>query len=414
MSKPFKQGTVLLVTSQVSQRSGIRKTLSDMGMDNKLIEIAGDYEQAKTRLSKSPINLLITDDEIGADKKGMDLLELQRQNNPVSKERIFVLMVNESSPFLMADFSLNGGDIMISKPFTNEAFISTLTQAITTKEKLSPNECLALDIHDAVRSLNLEKANDLMTSFKDPNSLHAIYSRALINEANKEMELAFENLRKVIKIQPDFKSLVNLIKIGTGLQKHFEMIEYVELWLKKYPLHHSSLQDISRIIIANKKFEILDEIFQIFATHKITDNFAKIPLSAGFVMASSYHFEIGRKDKAKEYALKAIEYSCKKTAVICKGLEMLMKVNAAGEAEKAYLKLDHGNQTQEDKILDIKLRNIIYPKTHVLVDCQKLLSQKVKNPDLYRITIHCLKDIGKDPGEIIQQARRAFPDIKFE
>lgn len=414
MSKPFKKGTALLVTSQVSQRSGLRKTLFDMGVENKLIDVAADYEQAKLRLSSSPVNLLVTDDEIGKDKKGMDLIDLHRQNNPNSAERIFVLMVNESSPFLMADFSLKCGDILINKPFTNVTFTNTLSQAITTKEKLSPEECLALEIQDALRGPELDKAQNLMKKFKNPESVHALYSKAIINESNHEREAAYENFKKVIKLNADFKSLVGLIKLGTGLQKHFEMIEYVELWLKKFPLHHNSLLDIARIIIANEKFELLDEIFDLFSRHKINDSFAKVPLAAGFAMASAHHFENGRKEKTRDYALKAIEYSGRKISVVSKGLEMLVKAGASVDAEKAYLKLDHPIVSNEDKVMDIKLRNIIYPKNKVLVECQKLLSQKVTDPDLYRITINCLKEIGKDPGEIIQQARQTFPNQKFE
>ena len=45
-----------------------------------------------------------------------------------------------------------------------------------------------------------------------------------------------------------------------------------------------------------------------------------LPMAAGFVMASSHHFETGDMEKSRDYALKAIEYSNRKLTVVCKAL----------------------------------------------------------------------------------------------
>lgn len=414
MSKPFKLGTVLLVTSQVTQRSGLRKTMGDLGLDNKLIEVAGDFDQARERLSRSPaVNILITDEEIGT-HRGIEFLDLHKKNNPSTQERIFVLMASESSPFLLAEFSLKGGDVVVSKPFTNDTFMTTLTQAIQGKEKLSAEALLSFEIQDAISIGDFDKAEGLSRTFKDPESFQALFTSAQLFEAKGDKEGAFESYARAAKASVDFRTLVGVVRTGTQLQKHFELLSYVEQWLKSFPLHHASLQDISRIIIANRKFELLDEIFDVFAKYQINDSFARLPLAAGFVMASAHHFESGNMGKTKDYAMKALEYSSKKMPIVMKALEMIMKSGDREAAERAYMRLELQVLTIEEKVMDLRVQGIIYPKEQILSNCMKLLAQKVVDPELFRLAIACYRHIGKDPQEIIVQARRLCPGQAFD
>ncbi len=414
MSNLLKNGHILLVSSQTSHRSGLRKTLCDLGADNKNIEVAADFNQAKERLSHGTINLIISDDEIGEKESGIDLIELHEKNNPVSRTRIFILMTSQASPFLMADFTLRGGDTLISKPFKNDTFIKSLQASLLEKDNVSVEEGTLWDIQDAIRGENIDKALELITTFKNATSVEANLSRAIIYQAKKDLDLAYEMYDKVLTKKVNFKALVNILKIGAASKKYEELLKYIEIWLKNFPLHHDSLPDITRVIIANKKFGLLDELFDLFSQHKTEDQFAKIPLAAGFVMASRNHLENSQNDKAKSYALKGVEYSCSKFQIMSRALEILMILGAKEEAERAYTESLADLNTNEEKIFDLRLKSIIYPRPKVLIDCQKLLSEKIVDPDLYQITITCLKEIGKDPEEIIGLARRHYPNLELK
>jgi hypothetical protein len=173
------------------------------------------------------------------------------------------------------------------------------------------------------------------------------------------------------------------------------------------------LPDITRVIIANKKFDLLDELFLLLAQHKTEDSFAKVPLAAGFVMASAYNLELEEMERSKKYAFKSIEYSSNKFQILSRAMELLVKTGAAKEAEDAYKKSTNELITVEDKIRDLMLKEIIFPKAKVLLGCRKLLSEKVTHPELYQITINCLKGIGKDPEEVYLQAKRIYPQKTF-
>lgn len=413
MSKLIQSFHILLVSPHTSHRAGLRKTLCDMGAENRFVEVAGDFARAKERLTKTPVNMLITDDELSETESGLELLDLHLKNNPNSRNRIFILMTSQTTPFLMADFALKGGDCIINKPFRNETLISSVSNILKEKENIRVEDGLILDVQDAIRVNDHDRAREVLETFKNPTCLEANYAKAIVHEASDELDQAFEFFAKVLSEKPNFKSLVSILKVGMASKKYFELAEYMEIWMKSYPIHHQSIPDMTKAIVINNKYALLDELFQLFTQHRIEDKFAKTSLGAGFVIAALCCLESGDKDKTKIYALKGIEYSCRRFPIISRALEILNEIGEGAAGEKAYFKFCSHETTPETKILDLKVMDMTQPKIKVLAECQKLLNEKIIDPDLYRITIKCLKATGKSPDEMIALARKNFPDLSF-
>jgi len=414
MSNFLQKSKILLISSHNSHRSGLRKTLIDLGVNNKNVEVASDYLQAKDILLKEPIQILISDEEIGKGHQASDLLELHRKNNPLREERFFiVLMDNEITPFTLADFTIRGGDMALSKPFKNDNFIKILVSMIEAKGKLSNDDKIMLTIEDLVAGGETIQATALLIKIKNKNSVQYFYSHGLIAEAEGNLEDAFNSYLKSNEIKPGFKSLVTLIRTGAKLKKYSELKSFVDVWLYDFPIHHSSISDITRVIIANKKYDLLDQLFKIFSTHNVTDTLVRTPLAAGFVMVSTDYLDQGKTDQSKEYALKGIEYSNKRLPIIFKAVENLVKAGDKEAAEKAYIKNVPELSNLDEQVLDLKIRATIYPKSKILSECMKMIEQKVIHAELFSFTILCLKEVGKDPGEIIVRAKRSFPNLEF-
>jgi tetratricopeptide (TPR) repeat protein len=358
MANFLQESKILLISSHTSHRSGLRKTLVDMGVNNKSIQVASDFQQAKDILEKGRINILVSDEDIGKGHFATDLLELHRKNNPVSDERFFLLMMDsEVTPFILADFILKGGDMSLSKPFKNASFIEILQKLIEKKSNLTPDDKGMHNIEDLIAVGDCAQAQEALKKIKNQESVQYFYANGLIAEAQGKPEHAFEHFIKSNEIKPAFKALVSVVRIGSKLKKYSELKKSVEVWLYEFPIHHSSLPDITRVIIANKKYELLDKLF------KTIDNLVKAGDPVG--------------------------------------------------AESAYLKNTPEVKTVEDQVLDLKIRGIIYPKSKLLLECMKLLEQKIVHPELFSLIINCMKEVGKDPGEIIVKAKRSYPDMDF-
>lgn len=413
MSKPIEKFQILLVSPHTSHRSGLRKTLCDLGADNRLIEVAGDFARAKERLVKGHVHLLIADDELSEHERGMDLLDIQIANNQDSKNRIFILMSSLATPFLMADFALKGGDCIISKPFKNDTLIKTISNILKERETMKPEEALVMNVRDALQVNDTEKAQALISSFKNAASPEASFARAILHEAKAEFNEAFDYFARVIEQKPNFKSLVSILKIGMASKKYYELAQYLELWLQKFPIHHKSIPDMTKAIVINNKYGHLEELFQLFSQHKIEDNFAKTSVAAGFVIAATCSFEKGDTEKAKTFALKGIEYSCGRYQILTRAIDLLSQMGEGEAAEKTYNKFCDSDDSVSGKLLELKIYELNHPKKQVLVACQKLLKENVADPELYRITINCMKALGINPFEILALARKHYPDMIF-
>lgn len=412
MNKLFDKEKFLIISSQTTFRSGLRKLLTEQGAHNNLIDIAGDFHAAKELLGTSPYQIVISDDDMEKNPE-QDLLNLHRLSHPITHERTFFLLVNEITPFLMADFVLKGGDAIITKPFKKDSFLKILRSIMGAKSDRRKDDILFMNVKDALEDQNLDLAMEKLSEFSEKDSFPYYSSQAMIHEYQKELDYAWEAYLKASHLKLDFRTLVNIHRVGIILKKYGEILPFTEQWLKNYPIHHSSITDITRVIIANQKYAFLDELFDLFTQYHVNNSFARVPLAAGFVLASASYLKTNNKEKSKIYALKAIEYSNCHMPILYKAIENLVRGQGSKEAEKAYLKFASIGSSLDEVIFDMKLRMLFSPKEKILEQCMKLLSQKTIHPELYQLTINCMKELGKDPNEILILARRNFPKMDF-
>jgi DNA-binding NarL/FixJ family response regulator len=410
MKSLLKNKSVLLVSSHTSYRAGLRKTLADLGADNSLIEMAPNLAAAKDRLTRAPVNILITDAEFD-EVSGLELLAPHIENNPSIKDRVFILVVDENSPFLEAEFMLKGGDLILKKPFNNDTFITNIKRLLTDKTQINEELASLSSVEHALESKHIDEAIDILKGFKDSSSFAALYAQGKISEASEKGLEAYGFLVKANDKKADLKTLVSLIKIGVECSKHFEMLKFVEAWLQKFPVHRYSLPDITRVILANQKFELLDEFFEMYESFNINEESVNATLAAGYVVAGQHYFEQDQKVDALRSVLKAIHLFSHRPLILLKAMDLLVKLDARAEAVEAYESFRFEKKTDEDSVTDLAMKELIRPKDEVLKESLKMLSGGVTSQELFRVAIRCTRELGRDPNDLIQEAKRAFPEF---
>lgn len=324
----LKSASILLISSKPAHRSGVRKLLFDNGADNQKIEVSSDFNQAKERLQKEVVHIVITDDDIGTDGSAIDLIKLHHNNNPSKHSRLIVLMAGGGvGDDYRNDFLKKGGDLVIGKPYTSATFITPFKEILNKKCNLSHDEKVALDVEDALNKNNKSSAVEFIKSLKNPNSPMAQYSMGIISMHEKDYSKAYSYFLKSLDKKLDVKLLKNLVDAGVKSKKYQELDKYVENWIKKLPLKSESVPDITRVVLYNKKFNLLNDM-------KIDDIGAKVPIAAGLVIASSVLLDNGDKKKSIEYALKSVEFSSFRPSIVLKAIEVLVSAGAINEAKK--------------------------------------------------------------------------------
>jgi tetratricopeptide (TPR) repeat protein len=349
MNEFLKSSSVLIVSSRPGHRSSVKKILMDLGLNNNNIEASTDFISARERFSLSPVNILVMDDEIGNQGSAVDLLKLFHSNNSNKYSRLAILMPRSETEDLCQEFMLNGGDLIIEKPFTTASFLLAFNKIIEEKYAYSPDEIMAFDVEEALEKNDKNKAMEYCKTFKNLNSPSASYSIGLINLYENNFDQAFQSFQKSLKYKFDTKVLIKLLSSGLKIKKYKELNDYVEHLLRETPVSTELAKDVARVVLYNKNFNL-------FSSMRILENESKIPLAAGLVVASSVFLERGDVESSIQYALKAIEHSSNKSIIILKAVEILI---LAGDADKAHrvfsdLKLNSMANTDSELIRNLE------------------------------------------------------------
>lgn len=352
MSDFLKESSVLIISTRPSHRTSVKKLLLDQGVNNNRIEGVTDFAQAKEKLLQGLINILITDDEIGSQGTPVELLKLHQQNNPKAYSRLTILMPGGETEQLREEFSRCGGDLIIEKPFTSATFLTPFKKLIEAKYALTIDEMMALDIEDALIHNDRQKALETFNLIKNANSHSASYSSGMISMFDNNFHDAYICFQKSLQKKFDLKVVEKMLSSGVKINKHKELNPYVDKFIIKNPLSTQLATDVTRVVLYNKKFSLLEDI-------KIRDEESKIPLAAGLVVASSVYLDRGENQKSIEYAIRAIENSSNKSSIIFRAMELLLQAGGLEKAQGVFIDMNLKAVASADSNLIRNLENLL-------------------------------------------------------
>ena len=359
MNNYLKTAHILLVSSKPTHRSGVRKILCDLGADNHNIEVASDYTQALERLKKSAVNIVVADDDLSETEFGIDIIALHEMNNPVTRTRMFILMSGEITPFLESDFTLRGGDVIIRKPFTNAAFTDAVKEALQKRDSLPKDETVSMDVLDALRNKDVEGALRCFEGFPDQNSAQALFCKAKIYEFDNDHVRSFKNYAKAAEKNPDLKTLMSAVQEGILARRFDQMEGIVETWINKFPIYDKSVPDITRALVYNMRFELLNKLVKDFSGMKVSEPLVKAPLAAALVVSAIAWLEKGNIKKAVDCAERGIRMAGHRSSILIRGFEVLRLAGAKDKMHSLIAELMKDPVLSENKDLSSKLSQLI-------------------------------------------------------
>lgn len=110
--------TVLLVDDSATMRKIIMKTVRMAGVDVSEFKEAGDGEEALTKLSEGPIDLMMCDINMPG-MSGTELVKKVREDNSYDGTKIIIVSTESSDDFIES-MKETGADGYVTKPFTPE------------------------------------------------------------------------------------------------------------------------------------------------------------------------------------------------------------------------------------------------------------------------------------------------------
>ncbi len=343
MKKFLKSASILLVIPKPSARTGLKKMLADLGATSQLVDAAVDFEQAKTKLEANPVNLVFMDDDFENQKIIFDLMILQQKKLPDPAKRFFVLMAGQVNPEFQAEFMAHRGDLIIAKPYTIGSFTEAFTKSLEERDAKIKKE-------QAEVILKQRQKDKAIKVFGPLKNLQQDIMR--VTSLDQEFAGACDNFFKKLENQFDASSMVNLVSTGIKTKKYSELDQFVEGWIKSFPLYAESVPDITRVLVYNQKFHLLNEML-------IDDKAARVAMGAGMVVASSFYLDQGDKVLSVEFAKKGIEFADYKKSVLLKALEIIVSAGEVGLAKKIFESPKVQKAISDDPALTEELKKMI-------------------------------------------------------
>jgi two-component system, chemotaxis family, chemotaxis protein CheY len=113
---------ILIVDDSAMMRAMVKRTLAQAGFSGHEIAEASDGVAAMSHIGTTPVDMVLADWNM-PNMTGIDFLRALRA---AGDQTPFVFVTSEGTPEMRALASMEGAMALIEKPFTPEAFKSTL------------------------------------------------------------------------------------------------------------------------------------------------------------------------------------------------------------------------------------------------------------------------------------------------
>lgn len=397
-----------------SSRTGIARTLTDMGMKSIHIQIAENYETAKQMIEANKPEIVIADYELGA-SSGLNLLQEQRLGNPASKTSIFVIVTGNNSQSAIAQAAEEDVDTFILKPYTIEVFKKCLFNA--TMAKLNPSEYIKT-IEAGKKLLFAGSHAEAIEVFKkatalDPKPSLAFFyigqaeiMKKLMDEASSQ----FKNGLNVNKIH--YKCLVGLFDLLMEEKKFQEAYDCMKRVAQYFPANPKRLASVIRLAVMTNSVEDMEKYYQIFTNIESRGEELTKMICAGLVVCGKFYLKTKLNSRALELFQKAAVSSAGQTKFLKEIISALSEYKMAQEAQKFLDRYPADERKGPDYLTaEFLIMSRTISPSLAMQKGRTLVSQGIEDPSLYRELIRTSNEAGvKDYAEqLLQQAKQKWP-----
>ena len=318
----LKKASVVIVGAKPNKRPALRKMMTELGCENRNIEIIITIQETLNSIKDYTDNILILDDDC-RDIETIDLLISKFESvTSDEKQSLFVYITNDVTSNIAKKIALKENSILITKPYTISSFNTSFEEyfAKTLKKEAQAKK-------EKKRIEKEAKKNKILYSRFDEEVKRLMLNDGLLDD--EFVKIAHEFLSSLNE-RNELENIGEVLSIGVLKKRYLELESLVDGWLRSSPVKDQYIPDISRVILYNKRFELFNKL-------KPEDNFARTSIGIGMVLAGSVLIKNeGKKEFAIEYIKNGIKMADYKLMVTKKAIEILIEANELKEAEEIY------------------------------------------------------------------------------
>lgn len=265
-TKYISDKKILIADEAASARTGLARTLVELGAKTSNIILAGTYAVAEEEMNRTKPHVVLCDYNIGRGI-GLNLLQSQRKARPESRDSLFILVTANTSQSAVAQAAEEDVDTFIIKPYTLEVLRRSLLKAAMAKVK--PDD-YAKKVEEGKVLLNSGKLEESIAIFKEAITLNSKPSLAYFylgqsDVLKKLLENAEGSYQKGLGFNRiHYKCLVGLFDNMMERKMYSEAYDVVKKIAQYFPANPQRLAQVLRLAIQTKNYDDIESYYQTF------------------------------------------------------------------------------------------------------------------------------------------------------
>lgn len=335
------KSNIFLSGLKSTSKNGIRKYFTNFGLKSHNVEAVNNIKESIEPLSEKEYNIVFIDDDAEDIKDINKVIEIVTSKCPDKSNRLLGLFAKSENQNIIDLFYNLGGDLHIQKPYTMEVFEKSLEsyfQNLDQQKKFKLKE----------EKKNKEFSKKAKNAYKD-------FKEEFENQKDdyeEKFQGACETFLQSLETKVDENALTNILNIGLEFKNFQALHLFVQAWIQIFPIHDEDVADVTRVLIYNKNFNLMNSISP-------KEQSARIALGAGMVVAAMAN-QHRKSEKLNETIIqlitKGLELSNFKNIITQKALEVLINIEAKEMASEIFnLEIVQENLSSQEEIYnDIK------------------------------------------------------------
>lgn len=405
---------VLVADTVSGSRTGLAKTIIDMGAKTTNVMTVSSFEVAETEIERIQPDVVITDYDLGK-RSGLDLLPLMRKHKPDSRQTLFILVTGNTSQSAVAQAAEEDVDTFTLKPYTIEVLKKTILKAALQKIKPSTYQ---LKIDEGKALLFDGKADEAMAVFEAAMKLDSKPALAFFYHGQAEM------MKKALETaQDDFSEGLNYNKIHykclTGLydvlmqQKQYtQAYDVVKRIARYFPANPARLAQVLRLAVMTQSYEDIEKYYQIFIGIDARNDEMIKYMCASLVVCGKFYLRRSFNNRALELFQKAGATAAGRVKILREIVSSLCEFELAKEAQEYLKRFPADTQGGPDFLaMQLLVMSCLQPPELVVDSARKLIAAGIEDPVIYEVAIEKSVACGlKDNAEnLVFEASKKWP-----
>jgi two-component system chemotaxis response regulator CheY len=408
----------LICDSSGTSRSGMTRSLIDMGAKMNNIIRTANFEQAEHELTKFKPHLVLTDYDVGP-RCGLDLLQQLRKDNPEFKQSVFVLVTGNTSQSAVAMAAEEDVDTYILKPFTMEVLRNSILEVAL--QKINPSDYLK-KIEEGKSKLESEKLDEAIKLFEEAIELDAKPALAYFYHGQAEyMKKIIDNAKGDYNTGLEFnkihyKCLTGLFDVCMDQKEFTDAYDIVKKISRYFPANPERLSTVLRLAIMTESYEDVERYYQLFTSLEHRDELLIRYICAALVTCGKYYLKANVGSRAVELFRKAGVTAAGRTGILKEIIITLVDAGQAKECEEFLKRFPNDEAGKTGK--DVMGLYISYVSTKVpgkiLQDAMALEKKGIEDPYLSRIIFGTCSKIKKhdEAKRVAKEALEKWPKLR--